>query len=306
MVAFRCSTRDRFSTARDEIADHIAAHGYAAIDAWDTECQTLEEIAGAFGRIQSHIRADANGLVGISTDAVVNHEWEVYRSEYHGTSTEEFLPHTDGSYMHGLVHHDGNYIQLLPPKMLVLQCWKAAASGGANILIDAQRVHNDLAHGNPRILEILSTKGCVTYCRDDQIAMDRAVFEELADGSVMLRFRYDSTAYLADWAVDAFHCLQNDYFADPRYQTRLMLHEGQVILIDNHRMLHGRESFANGTPGQERRLRRVWLAHDRLPVLRNAAGQHIERRALKRFQAYAILPPKVDAAAQSIGIRRAA
>ena len=57
---------------------------------------------------------------------MVNHEWENYRSEYHGVSSEEFLPHTDGFYLQGLVRHNGEYIRLLPPQMLVLQCWQPA------------------------------------------------------------------------------------------------------------------------------------------------------------------------------------
>jgi Taurine catabolism dioxygenase TauD, TfdA family len=274
MTAFQCPTRDRFAERHANIADHIAARGYAVIEAWDTESATLKEIAESFGYVQSHIRADASGLVGISTETIVNREWEPFRSEYFGVSTEEFMPHTDGSYLHGLVYRDGQYIQLLPPKMLVLQCWQSAVAGGASILIDGQRVYDDLAEENPRLLKSLSTKGCVTYCRDDQIAMDRAVFEGLDDGTTMLRFRYDATAYVADWAVEAFHSLQKDYFANPKYQGRLTLQEGQVIVIDNYRMLHGRDSFSNGSAGKERRLRRVWLAHDHLPSLRNAAGKH--------------------------------
>jgi len=207
-----------------------------------------------------------------------------------------------------MVYRDGHYVQLLPPKMLALQCWQSAVSGGASVLIDGQAVYDDLARSYPRHLKILSTKGCVTYCRDDQIAMDRAVFEELQDGTIMLRFRYDAAAYVADWAVEAFHDLQKNYFTDPKYQGRLTLKQGQVIVSDNYRMLHGRDSFSNGQAGQERRLRRIWLAHDRLPVLHNAAGQHRERRALKRFEAYDILTPPAhdEAAVPSHGIRMAA
>jgi len=308
MSVFHCPTRQRFLERYEDIADHVAADGYAVLEAWDTESSTLKEVSERFGSVQTHIRADANGLVGISTETVVNREWEKYRSEYSGLTTEEFLPHTDGSYLHGLVHREGHYIQLLPPKMLVLQCWQSATAGGASILIDVQRVYNDLGNENPEHLRILSTKGCVTYCRDDQIAIDRAVFEELNDGAIMLRFRYDAAAYVADWAIEAFHGLQQNYFANAKYQSRLDLMKGQIIVIDNYRMLHGRDSFSNGDAGQERKLRRIWLAYDRLPVLRNAANQHRERRALQRFEAYNILPPTelyATAPPHSIGIRKA-
>lgn len=310
MTVFHCPTRQHFLDRYEDIANHVAVHGYAVLDAWDTESSTLKEVSERFGNVQTHIRADANGLVGISTETIVNRDWENFRSEYSGITSEEFLPHTDGSYLHGLVHRgEGHYIQLLPPKMLVLQCWQSAASGGANILIDGQRIYDDLATENQRHLRILSTKGCVTYCRDDQIAVDRAVFEEMNDGTVMLRFRYDSTAYVADWAVEAFHSLQQDYFSNAKYQSRLMLTKGQIIVIDNSRMLHGRDSFSTDDTSLTRKLRRIWLAHDRLPGLRNAAGEHHERRALTRFQAYDILPAATLYATttpHAIGIRKAA
>lgn len=311
MTIFLCPTEARFLQLRDMIADHVASHGYAVVEAWDTETATLRAIAERFGRVQSHIRADANGLVGISTDTIVNREWEAYRSEYHGVSSEEFLPHTDGSYLNGLVDHDGEYIQLLPPKMLLLQCWQQAAAGGASILIDGERVRRDLARRNPRYLDILSTRGSVTYCRDNQIALDSAVFQRLDDGTVMLRFRYDGTAYVADWAFDAFHTLQNEYFSNPGYHRTMTLTKGQVALIDNYRMLHGRESFSNaGTEaGRQRSLRRIWLACDRLPLLHNAVGERKERRALQQFKAYDVLPASPDYASAGplpVGIRLAA
>ena len=311
MTIFHCPTEWRFLQVRDAIVDHVASHGYAVIEAWDFEATTLRTIAEHFGRVQSHIRADANGLVGISTDTVVNREWENFRSEYHGVSSEEFLPHTDGSYLHGLVYSEGLYRQLLPPKMLLLQCWQQAAAGGASILIDGQRVHHDMILEAPRYLGILSTRGCVTYCRDDQIALDSAVFQRLEDGTVMLRFRYDSTAYVAEWALDAFHTLQHKFFSDPRYQLRMTLTKGQVALIDNYRMLHGRESFSDlGTAaGKQRSLRRIWLAHDQLPILHNAINQHRDRRALQRYKVYDILQASPDYASTEllpIGIRQAA
>lgn len=306
MNAFRCETRDRFLDTYEAIVDHFITHGYAVIDAWDAEPATLVDISEHFGRVQSHVRAGANGIVGISTDAVVDREWTKFRSEYIGTSSEEFLPHTDGSYLHGLVREAGTYLELFPPKMLVLQCAQSASVGGGSVLIDAQRVYRDLAVTHPGHLEALSRKGCVTYCRDDQIALNCAVFETLDDGTIMLRFRYDSAAYVADWALDAFHTVQADYFANPRYQTHLKLSNGQVLLIDNYRMLHGRDAFANGPTEHKRSLHRIWLARDDLPIRYNAANEHLERRALARFKAYGVLPrPDANAAIARVpvGIR---
>ena len=307
MNTFNCDSRERFIDARDAIADHVVTHGYAVIQAWDAEAATLKDIAEHFGRVQSHVRGDANGVVGISTEAAVSHEWENFRSEYIGVNAEEFLPHTDGSYLHGLACQNGEYVELFPPKMLVLQCCQNATVGGGNVLIDGQRVYRDLAKEKPQYLRALSRKGSVTYCRDDQIALDCAVFETLDDGSIMLRFRYDAAAYVAEWALDAFHAVQKDYFANPRYQSQLKLTSGQILLVDNYRMLHGRDAFSDGPTEKKRSLHRIWLARDGLPVLRNAAGQHREKRALNRFKAYGVLPASGAYAARSplpIGIRK--
>jgi hypothetical protein len=193
--------------------------------------------------------------------------------------------------------------------MLLLQCWQAAETGGASMLIDGQYVLRDLAQGRPAYARALSTRGCVTYCRDDQIAFDCAVFQTLRDGTMMLRFRYDGTAYVADWAQEAFHALQNDYFANPRYRSSFTLSPGQILVVDNYRMLHGRDAFSSSTSGKVRSMRRIWLAHDRLEVLHNAAGEHRDRRALQRFKAYDILPAAISYASATpldVGIRLAA
>jgi alpha-ketoglutarate-dependent taurine dioxygenase len=306
---FHCPTRTRFNASSAAISARIATHGYAVIQAWDAGPETLTEVSERFGRVQSHIRADASGRVGIAVETVVNREWEAHREEYHGVSSGEFLPHTDGSYLLGLVAREDGYLELLPPKMLMLQCWQTAASGGANLLLDGARVFADLARERPEDARILSTRGCVTFCRDDQIAIDCAVFQDLGDGTMMMRFRYDNTVFLADWAEDAFHALQRDYFSNPAYQSRIALTPGQILAIDNYRMLHGREAFTNDAGGAKRSMRRVWLAHDRLPVLRNALGERPKKRALQRFEAYDILPPSAayaTATAACVGIRKAA
>lgn len=308
MNVFHCETKDKFLNAYEKIGDHLIAHGYAIIEAWNTEAATLRDISEHFGRVQTHVRADTNGIVGISTEPVVSREWENFRDEYIGVSADEFLPHTDGSYLHGLFRDAETYVELFPPKMLILQCVQNASVGGSNVLIDGQRVYCDLASAHPGHLAALTRKGCVTYCRDDQIALDCAVFEPLDNGTIMLRFRYDSAAYVADWALDAFHSLQRDYFANPHYQRHLKLEQGQVLLIDNYRMLHGRDAFSAGPDQPKRSLRRLWLARDDLPVLCNAAVQHRERRALVRYNQYGVLPPSsacARAARLPLGIRGA-
>ena len=54
MTMFRCPTEARFVQLRDTIAEQVASHGYAVVEAWDAETATLRAIADHFGRVQSH------------------------------------------------------------------------------------------------------------------------------------------------------------------------------------------------------------------------------------------------------------
>ena len=230
----------------------MTRRGYAIVEAWDAECATITEVAERFGRVQSHIRADASGIVGISTDTVRQPRMGklsvgIPRRLLRGILARIRTGPTSRAWCVKATITSA----CCRRRCLCLQCWQPATSGGASVLIDVQRVFDDLAERDPQLLDILSTNGCVSYCRDDQIALDCAVFEELDDGTIMLRFRYDSTAYVADWARDAFDALQQDYFSDPEYQTRITLKQGQIAIIDNYRMLHGRGFVRGGRAGQE-------------------------------------------------------
>jgi len=59
MTIFHCPTESRFLQIRTAIADHIASHGHAVIEAWDFEAATLRAIAE---RAQVLERAAARAL----------------------------------------------------------------------------------------------------------------------------------------------------------------------------------------------------------------------------------------------------
>jgi alpha-ketoglutarate-dependent taurine dioxygenase len=305
-AVFHCASQQGFLEQADSIAAHLSRRGYAIVEAWDVDYSTVIKVAERFGCIQTHIRADAHGIVGINPHAVATHNRDNGCRQYDKNSIENFLPHTDGSYLQGLVRHGDGYIHLLPPQMIVLQFWQPPINDEAILLIDAQRILDDLAERDPQLLETLSTNGCINFCRDDQVAVNCAVFEALGDGTIMLRFRYDSTVFVAEWAREALDTLQRDYLSDPRYQIRATLRQGQIVVIDNYRMLHGHVSLTADAQSPLQTLRRVWLARSYLPVVHNAAGQHVDHRVLKRSHGYRILPPSPEYATSRLtrlGIR---
>jgi len=284
LQAIECPNQVDLPGAMEQVVAAVAADGFAVVQPWDDQSSTFRSIAQCLGIVQSHARADEHGITG--EGAPVNVEWKAFEGEYLGVASGDFLPHTDGSFLNGLVHQDGAFRRLEPPKMVLLQCMRKAEAGGENFLVDGQVVFDALARRHRNYLDTLMTPGCVVYCRDDLIALDCAVYERLPDGAIRIRYRYDSVSYVSDRASDAFHCLHHEFHMNSAYQRPLDLAEGQILLIDNYRMLHGRKSFAHAQGPSKRRMRRVWLAPDAVCRYSNPDRDARARRALKPFESY--------------------
>lgn len=276
---------------RDRVRKSIEADGYAVLQAPDGEPDTLRRIGAVFGTIQSHIRADERGVVGVGGPQRTDAEWHPYRSEYHGLGTGEVAPHSDGTFVDGAVVEGTAVRRVGPPRFVLLHLVRHADEGGANVLVDGQRVFDQLLVDAPDLLRTLLTPGSITFCRDDQLALDKSVFHRVADRHVKLRFRGDSKAFSPSWAVDAVRRLQDEYHFADEFRSRLDVREGQVLVIDNTRMLHGRDPFSNedSGAGSGRKLHRIWILDDHADgddVLLNLHEDVATSRALAVYAPY--------------------
>ncbi|WP_103734842.1 TauD/TfdA family dioxygenase [Pseudomonas sp. GZJR-8] len=278
------STRkfDFFETK--EISTFLKEHGYCVIKPQDHSLEAFRETAGKFGLIQFHTKSDEHGVVGGGEP--INKDWQRFKDDYHGELSSDFFPHTDGSFLNGIAYVEGTAKKITPPKFVILQCVSKPEFGGDNFLVDGQKIYNDLLANNAETLKILMTSGSVTYCRDDLLSIDCAVFEKIDDETLRIRYRYDSTAFIPEWANAAFKYIQTHYSTNERYITPISLEPGDILVMDNLRVLHARHKFIDGN--QQRKVRRLWIADDASTTFKNILNQSPVRRAMLPFQNYNI------------------
>jgi hypothetical protein len=291
----------------ETIGNSLETYGFCIVETGDTQISSLLALASQFGRLQLHARADDRGMVEVSPNANLGKAaGKIESGQYTGTSDRQFNTHTDGAYLNGFLRNDGRLERIRPPQLLIMQCVRPASVGGASVLVDAERVLADLVHNEPERARILLSPGCVTFCRDDQMALDFPVFERIGPGHYAVRFRYDDMLYTQDWSDDGVHHLQKNYLSNPEYMRKVRLEAGQILVLDNTRMLHGRDALGPSAGGSGRLLRRVWIAAQDSATFANVTRTTVHHRAFAPHVPYRTVPgPATGALAAKLrlGIR---
>lgn len=167
----------------------------------------------------------------------------------------------------GDIHTDGTYIHTEPPRYVGLACLRQAASGGQSIVVDGRAVYRALERDWPRALEQLRNEyhfDCHGQRGAEPTVRRRLV--ERVNGSVRMQYLrayvvagqlragvpLSATALASMDVLDSL--LQRD---DLRHVFRLAA--GEMLLLNNHFMLHGRTRFIDGSGRTARRhLVRLW------------------------------------------------
>lgn len=236
--------------------DALAAWGVARIDGVEPSYDGLRSIAQRIGVIH----ATNYGV-----------EWDIVATEQPVTPVDSDLPlrvHTD------LPYRD------LPPGCQLLLSAIADAPGGETLLVDGYRLARELVDHHPETFATLTeVERTFAYIGDGQryigggpvIGLDRdgrpAVIRHAPD--LVLPMRADDPRVAA--ADDALRVFQ-EVAARPEMEHRIRLSPGQLLCIDNHRVLHGRGDVDLTRGG--RRLLGCYLARDEL-----ASARRVARRA---------------------------
>ncbi|MCG8370914.1 MAG: TauD/TfdA family dioxygenase [Proteobacteria bacterium] len=266
------------------ICGQVDAFGFCILRLWDAGVDTFKAVARLFGAIQPHVRSGTDGIVGSGPAA--NNEWQAFKDQYKGLGCGDFPPHTDGSFLDGLASVAGQVIRVEPPGFVLLQCVEPARNGGENLIVDGRRVFIDVLAQDREIAGILLRRGCASFCRDDMLAANCRIYERLSRNRYRVRFRRDSTLYVPDWSSQAVRVLDEDYLRNDAYTRWVRLRHKDVLVIDNHRVLHGRRAFTE-SPNNPRQFRRIWIAAEPVAVLTNHEGKTVNRRAFAAYHAYA-------------------
>lgn len=151
----------------------------------------------------------------------------------------------------GLAPHTDNPYRDPVPTMQLLHCLQSSASGGENMLVDGWHVAEQLRTSDSDGFDALTTTP-VTFAYRDATAelITRAPLIEIdASGAVRaIRFNPRSMrpAALPDCELvrwyDAYLLFAN-MLVDPAHQIRFRLDPGELFVVDNRRVLHGRTAF---------------------------------------------------------------
>jgi hypothetical protein len=149
----------------------------------------------------------------------------------------------------GMDYHTDHYAA----RYIAWFCHSQAAVGGHSILIDSQEILKDYSERTLNLLQEISVNTHQVFLTD-KLTVPLLTMQ----GSDLQR-----AIYYAQWLVNipASHKHQQalgKFQQDLRstQPTRLLLSEGELLIIDNHRMLHGRDGFPSKS---NRWLTRYWI-----------------------------------------------
>lgn len=181
-----------------------------------------------------------------------------------------FSRYSDSSYG-GSMHTDGAQVPLPVPDYFSLLCIQRAIEGGEFIMISAQAVYNHLLEHAPEVVEVLNQPFHFDRRGDlgpngEKTAVKPVFFREGNDIGVTYLREYIETGHshegipnLTSYQKKALDAL-DEILADPSFHVRGFLNPGDIIFVNNKRIIHGRTSFKNGLDeSQTRLLLRMWL-----------------------------------------------
>jgi gamma-butyrobetaine dioxygenase len=171
----------------------------------------------------------------------------------------------------GLGAHTDNPYRDPTPTLQLLHCLASSAGGGENTLVDAFRVARDL---DPDFFAVLAHYPLRFRYRDDEthLEAERAVLSvdergELAAVHFNTRSAAPSPSLPREW-YDAYRTFGRMLGA-AKYQIRFKLEPGDLFIVDNERVLHGRTGY---TEAGQRHLQGCYADRDglrsKLAVLR--------------------------------------
>ena len=193
--------------------------------------EDLVSLEKSLGPLWRHARSEENGIAVIEAAGG--------DTGFLGTMPDEHPPHTDGAYSDA------------GPAIVLLSCEHAEAAGGESVLVSAVTVHEQLRAERPELLAELYRPDAMTITRNGSTARHAAFTEH--DGLVSVRYRQDDHSSTESSCSDALAALTAAVL-DPANQFVTTLRRGDVLIVDNHAVLHGRRAF-DRVSGRRRMLR---------------------------------------------------
>ena len=159
----------------------------------------------------------------------------------------------------GLPPHTDNPYRDPVPTLQLLHCHQSSTAGGSNVLVDGWRIAAELRAADPDGFAQLARRAVTFAYHDETVALSAtAPLIELApDGQVRaLRSNHRSLQQLplptSDKEVRDLEVWYRAYtrfarmVADPSFHLHVQLRPGDLFIVDNRRVLHGRTAYDAG------------------------------------------------------------
>lgn len=240
------------------LTDALARFGFCIVTDGPTGMDDAERLANRFGPIR---RTNWGGVADVKVEAAAVDLTQTNRA---------LEPHADNPY------------RLPAPGYILLHCLRNDAEGGESTLVDGLHVAETLRREDPAAFEVLTTTATrFRYVDPDTVLEHYGPLIELApDGTVRrLRFnnRTEEPPALPPSRLEAYYAARRRYaelLHAPANTLEFKLEPGQLLFMDNHRLLHGRRGYSLESGG--RHMRQAYLDRDcvasRQKVLRRALG----------------------------------
>jgi hypothetical protein len=212
---------------------------------------------------------DVYWLVGSLLEAPVAQEWKgtmIYDVRYDGQS---YTADTRAALTpEGLDMHNDSSMGEAPANYISLLCLQTARSGGMSSLASAYAAHNYFLTRHPNLLQRLYQP----FYRDRQEyqAPDADNWYPIfaaEDGRLRIRFNarvirrgYQKTGQVLD--ADGVRTVEllNNFLADPAHRHDFWMERGQIQVLNNRSIVHGRTPYDDfEEPDKRRHLVRLWL-----------------------------------------------
>ncbi len=267
------------SVTHHDLLDTVTIDGMALVENLSDSDDATENLARLFGHVRD---TDFGRIFNIVTEPDA---WTLSQSNV-GQD-----PHSDDPYRY------------TPSGFTILHCRRAAPGGGESILVDGFKVADDIRRTDPEAFDLLASVA-IPYVRHRTAAVDQGedvhmiayapVISVNAMGELMgIRFHERSTGVfdLDPSIVDRYYLAFRTFAAGVRSAGNQFVHkltDGQAIVVDNQRVLHGRAGFGADAEGR-RHLRLCSIdrdqVHSRLRRLKEihglgSAGQRLHAGAV--------------------------
>jgi FxLD family lantipeptide len=207
---------------RERAGEVLREHGVLRLSGFDGRDDVLLAAGRLMSTLWQHRDADPDGLTVIRDTG--HHSG---RPGFAGLGRGALALHTECAQ-----HPD-------PPRLLLLACARAGDSGGESLLVDGQAVLAELAAHHPATVEALSADRAAYFGGSG--GHFAPVLQQLPAGRWRLRLRQDDLARFSPEAQAHLSALRQ---VIDRNTHRLRLAPGQGVVLDNHRLLHGRTAFS--------------------------------------------------------------